>query len=89
MNEVDKSTRAALIAEAIVGAEEKDALDIIGEGLSIAAKSGKCDFAPILPIWYIAKLVSECNGEKATVKIKKDGGVQFTIQSGKEKKMEI
>jgi hypothetical protein len=81
--------RAALIAEALVGTDGKDSVDVLGEGLAIALKSGKCTHAPIVPIWYIAKLVSETNGQKGVVSIKKDGNVSFTIQAGKEKKMSI
>jgi len=65
------------------------AIEILGEGLNIALKSERCQFAPLIPIWYIAKLVSGMNGEKGIVKINKDGSVSFEIQAGREKKMSI
>lgn len=89
MKEEEITKRAALIAEALVGTDGMDSVDVLGEGLRIAFKSGKCTHAPIIPIWYVAKLVSETNGQKGVVSIKQDGSVSFTIQAGKEKKMSI
>ena len=89
MEEQEITKRAALIAEALVGTDGMDSVDVLGEGLNIAFKSGKCTHAPIIPIWYVANLVSEANGQRGIVTIKKDGSVSFAIQAGKEKKMSI
>lgn len=89
MKEQEITKRAALIAEALIGTDGMDSVDVLGEGLNIAFKSGKCTHAPIIPIWYVANLVSEVNGQKGIVTIKKDGSMSFTIQAGKEKKMHI
>ena len=89
MEEQEITKRAALIAEALIGTDGMDSVDVLGEGLNIAFESGKCTHAPIIPIWWVAKIVSETNGQKGVVSIKKDGSVSFTIQAGKEKKMSI
>lgn len=89
MEKQEIAKRAALIAEALIGTDSMDAVDVLGNGLNIAYDSGRCKHAPIIPMWYVAKFVSATNGDKGIVKVNKDGSVSFEIRAGKEKKLSI
>lgn len=83
------------IVEAFDGIEIADAIDIYGTALSIISKHGqethdlnKMQYA-MLPMYHVARLVSECHGRDGIIHIKDDGSISFTIQAGKNKKLEV
>lgn len=91
MSEEQKKVLGDKIVEIIRDLEVKDALDVIGGAFNAVSKEGqkegnlnKMQFC-MIPMYYIAKLVSECHGRDGIVHIKDDGSVSFTIQAGNVK----
>lgn len=84
MKEEKKTQLAEQIAYIICGLEVRDAIDVIGQAQSIAAKSNPQ--YSLISIYVIADMVAAMNGEKATIVLTKDGSVSFNIDAKKESK---
>lgn len=84
MKQEQKTQLAGQVAEIICGLEVRDAIDVIGQAQSIAAKSNPQ--YSLISIYVIADMVAAMNGEKATIALTKDGSVSFDIKAKKESK---
>ena len=74
-----KSKLAQDIANIICNLPIRDAIDVIGEMENICAKVNPQ--YSLISIYIIAEMISEMNGEKATITIEQDGRVNFTIDA--------
>ena len=84
MKQEQNTQLAEQIAEIICGLDVRDAIDVIGQAQSIAAKSNPQ--YSLISIYIIADMVAAMNGEKATIALTKDGSVSFNIDAKKEDK---
>ena len=84
MKQEEKTQLAEQVAEIICGLEVRDAIDVIGQAQSIAAKSNSQ--YSLISIYVIADMVAAMNGEKATIALTKDGSVSFNIDAKKRTK---
>lgn len=84
MKQEQKTQLAGQVAEIICGLEVRDAIDVIGQAQSIAAKSNPQ--YSLISIYVIADMVAAMNGEKATIALTKDGSVSFNIDAKKDSK---
>jgi len=77
-------SKAKAIADALDGVEVRDAIDIVGNALNIAAK--KDSAMALIDVYIIAKMVNHMNGRRAIIEIKDNGNVTFEIAAddGKE-----
>ena len=81
MKQEEKTQLAEQVAEIICGLEVRDAIDVIGQAQSIAAKSNSQ--YSLISIYVIADMVAAMNGEKAIIALTKDGSVSFDIKAKK------
>lgn len=70
-----KEERIAQVINAIDGLELMEAVDIFGQAINKCETKQMC----LVPIAYIGKLIEECHGRSALIKIENDGSLSFTI----------
>lgn len=84
MKQEEKTQLAEQVAEIICGLEVRDAIDVIGQAQSIAAKSNPQ--YSLISIYIIADMVAAMNGGKAIIALDKDGSVSFNLKAKKDDK---
>ena len=87
MKEEELQYRAEEVAAAIDGLEVMDAVDVIGTAINISSKKDKAH--ALINIYAIGRMIESMHGEKAVIKINKDGSLSFEVSAGKEKKLSI
>lgn len=71
----NKEERVAQVRNAIDGLEVMEAVDVLCEAINSCQTKQLC----LVTIAYIGKLIEECHGRSALIKINDDGSLSFSI----------
>ena len=67
--------RVAQVIDAIDGMEVMDAVEVFGKAIN----NCKNKEMVLIPMYYIGRIIEECHGRSALLKINDDGSLSFSI----------
>ncbi len=79
MDEATITSKAQAIADYLDGVDILDAVDIVGEAITIAAQ--KNNNMCMLDVYLIGKMLIHTCGKRGIIELTDDGGISFTIEA--------